>query len=1131
MKKFNTIDQLFSALKNVMARQRLALFAAGLVTTATVLVAVTIILSLIASVVILPVWSKITILALAGIASLFVFGRYAVGSLVGGNVEDVAQRLESEFPRLKGRLIAAIQFAHQKSSYGVSGDLIALNAKQALHEAGLLEFSKIVSFNRLWKTSRHFLGATVLAVALLMLLPGMFSHSYEVFSNPTEVIAPPLGYKLTAFPGSTEWVKYRDINIGAALVGDKLPKTATIFHRLAGGSWQETEVELNKQKWFALEMGDSVNASILLRQINKSFDYYVKAGRVETPLQKVDVVDRPRVSSIKLSIFYPGYTGLEPTIIDENNGSFSAIFGSRATIEIGTNLPIESASMIISDSSRIALKASGKSAETSVLVDKSLSYYIRLLDHLGEENPDPIEYYITSIPDEYPSIDVLRPGYDANLSEEMILPLKVRIFDDFGFSSLVLKYSVVSRQTKSEENVAVLHFSDRIKTEGEIEFNWDMDLLNLFPGDYVLYHLEVADNDMISGPKISQTRQYIARLPSLDEIIAEAEGESVQRISRAEQLLKSGHDLSERLKNISRKLKAQDKSSSKAQWQQQKELESIVDKNAEILKDIEEMAKQMDESVQKMSENSLMSREILEKLAQIQKLYQEVATPEMKEAQKRLMEALKNANQDELRKAIEDFKMTQEELLKRLERTLALLKKMQIEQKMEAMIRKAEQLAKRQEESNKNTEKSSSKQLPSLSQEEKDIQAALEELKKEVAELEKLMNEGDEKPPEQAKAFSEAVKKNDAGQNMQQMADNLSKKEKSEASKQGQKALSKLLEMLDKMQQNLLAMKGGDQDAIKKAMRAAIDDSNHLSKDQEKLLERAGSIDPRSIVLRDQAKAQQDLMKACNGLKNRITQLGKESPFIAAELQKLVDDATNNMELATTGFDSKKGFEAVRYQREAMTKLNKVSVRLMESMEQQKECNKGGSCSKPTSKLNSMCDKQNQLNKETQSQCNKPGGSNPTPGSSGREELGRLAGAQKAIRKSMEQLNKEFGGSRQLMGRLDDIAKEMKKVEEALAEGDVSQEMQERQLKIFSRMLEASRSLYRKDFSEQRKAATASDNVFYIPPQLSEDILGDRSKIEDRLKKYLGEDYPPQYEKQIKSYFKALLEIQSATNR
>ncbi len=1127
MTRLDSTKRLTKVLNRVLIKQRLVMFIAGLLATGTAVVTAAIVMSLIANVVVLPIWFKIAVLAVTGLGTLFLFGRYAVSRLFEGNIENVAVTLEEKYPDLKGCLIGALQFARMGQGSGFSEDLIALNERQALEKAEGIDFNKAMSFSRFIKTARNLAVAGVVAMLMLAFFPGLFSYSYEVFSNPTTVIAPPLAYSVVADPGSTEWVKYRDIRIGAAITGARIPDRAVIFYRLAGGRWQESDIDLEKVSRSAVTFGDSLNIGITLRQINKSFDYYVKVGRIETEIQAIDVVDRPRVTELKLSIFYPEYTDLEPTVIDENNGSFSAVVGSRVNLQVITNLPIEKAELVLDDSSRVNLTVSDKTAKTSLLVETSRAYYIRLLDRLGEENPDPIEYYITATPDEYPSIDVLRPGFDVNLNDEMMLPLKVRIFDDYGFSSLVMKYQIHSQRRVSDENVVVLHFSERIKTEGEIEFNWDMDLLNLNPGDYAEYYFEIADNDRILGPKITASRHFVARLPSLEEIISQSEGESMKRIIRTEQLLKSGKDLAERMKNISRKLQA--KVAEKNNWQQKKELESMLKKNQDILEQVEDMAKQMDQSVKKVSESSLMSREILEKLAQIQKLYEDVSTPEMREAQRRLMEALQKMDQRELQKAMKDFEMSQEELLKRLERTLALLKKMQLQQKMEAMLRKVEQMVKKQEEINTETEQAKSDQLPKLSPREQELKKSLEALKEELAELNILMEEQEGAPPKEAEEFSDAIEKTDADENMQQMSDALSKSQKSEAGKQGKKALSKLLEMMDKMQQELASMKGGDQEAIERAMKAAIDDANYLSNNQEELLKEAANISPTSMVLREMAANQQDLLNSCKGLQNRITQLGKESPFIAAELQMLVDQSTKNMEMSITGFDEKKGFDATRYQRNAMSKLNKTSIRLMESLQEQKQCDKGGSCSNPTQKLQSMCNKQSELNQQTKSQCNNPGGQKPTQGQGSREALRRLAGEQASIRKSVEELNQEFGNSRQILGRLDDIAQEMKEIEEALSSGDVGQETLDRQVKVFSRMMEASRSLYRRDFSEQRKSNSATTEAFFIPPQLSTDLLDDRVKLEDRLRKYLGSDYPPQYEKQIKAYFKAILQYEAGS--
>jgi hypothetical protein len=1129
MADLKSSSQLIRQLRSILFKQRFVLFAAGVLLTVAVVATAVIALSLLANVMVLPVWFKVSLLVVTGAASLYFFGRYALARLFTGDVDEVALKLERSHEDLKGRLIAAVQFARMKPHPSYSLQLLAQTEKQALERARGINFNEAVSFHAVLKSGKIFIVGAALAVLLISFFPGLFSYSYEVYSNITTEVAPPIAYEVIPVPESTEWVKYRDIRIGAAIVGQRFPEKAYVHHRLAGGNWQKTEVDLRALPKAALAQGDSAQFGITLRQINRSFDFYVTAGRVETPIQSVDVVDRPRVTGIKLSIFYPDYTTLAPMVMDENNGSFSAVVGSRANIAIETNLPVERAQMVFEDSSRLAMSVDGKTASAPLLVDNSRSYHIELVDHLGEKNPDPIEYYITAVPDEYPSVEVVRPGFDVNLSDEMILPLMARIYDDFGFSSLVLKYTVVTQGQASEENVAVLHFSEKIETEGEIEFNWDLEPLNLFPGDYVIYHFEVADNDVISGPKVSESRKYVARLPSLEEVIAQTETQGQERIVRTEELIKSGRDLAQRLKKVARKLEAEIQSSNKTDWEHKKELESIAQKNAELLDQVEQGAQQMEKSLKEMQKNSLLSRQVIEKLAEIQKLFEEVATPEMREAQEKLMEALKNMNREQLDKAMKDFELSQEELLERLERTLALLKRMQLEQKMDAMIRQAEELVKRQEAMNEKTEGAHTEELPSMSEDEQKLESALQDLKAEVENFRELMEQAKMAESQEAQKFADAVEQTDADRDMQEMSQSMSGQQKSEAMKSGKQAHSKLTQMLGEMQKQQLALQSQSSDQIRQALRRAIDDANYLSKGEEELAKEAAAIDPRSIVLRDVARSQQDLKSSCAGLQATIGELGRQSPFIAGELQGLLNEALAHMDLSVEQLENKNGAAAMQSQRDAMSLLNKTSIRLMESLDQQNQCDKASNCNSGIAKLESLCNKQNRLNQQTQGMCNNPGaGGGQKAGPQYRQGLERLAGEQGAIRKSVEQLAQEFGNSRQILGRLDDIAGEMKDVEEALASGEVGEQVAERQLRILSRMLEASRSLQRRDFSEERKAATATGQPVYIPPSLSDDILNDRVQLEDRLRKFLGTGYPAQYEEQIKAYFRALLKVQSA---
>lgn len=1127
---------LIKLLSRVLRRQRLIVFGAGCVLTLAAGLAAWILLSLIAGVMIVPVWLKITLMAAAAIATGFAFGKYAVGKMFDGSVDSVAVALEQKHPSLKGRLVAAIQFSRLSAKHGYSTELVNATQEQAVSEIRGIDVGEVVDFNPVWKNARLLAGSLVLAVLMIVVSPGLFRYAFEVYSQPTTKVAPPVAYSVIAFPESGEWVKYKDVKIGGALVGERFPDEAVVHHRLAGGSWQESPINLESLPVQTVASGDSVYFALTLRQVKRSFDFYIEAGEIETPVHSIDVVDRPRVTGIKLSIFSPDYSGLDPLSIDENNGSFSALVGSRVNIALETNLPMDQADLIFEDSSRLPLRIQNNVAEGNLIIENSKSYRVELRDHLGETNPDPIQYYITAVPDEYPSVDVIRPGFNVNLNEEMLLPLLVRIYDDYGFSSLVMKYVVVSQGRPSDENVAVLHFPESIQTEGDVEFNWDMESLNLFPGDHVVYFFEVSDNDRITGPKTSKSRTFIARLPSLDELIAQTEEESLQRIDKTENLLDQGKELVERLKQAARKLESEPPSGQKADWQQQKELESIAEKNAQLQDQVEKMAEDMDKSLDEMRDNALMNREIMEKLQQIQKLFEEVATEDMKEARKKLLESLKNMNREDMQQAMEDFQLSQEDLLERLNRTLDLLKKMQVVQKMEMMLRQVEQLAERQESMNEQTEQQSDDQLPSLSKPESQIKSALEDLKKEVGPLREQMKDAEMADNEAAQKFADALEKTNADVDMEEMAQSLSEKQKSPAKEQGKKAHTKLMSMLNDMQQQMAKMTGEDDAEMRLAMRKAIDHAMHMSQDQESLLREAKSLAAQSAVQRELARQQQDLAEACTGLQQMIKDISSASPFMASDASALVNSAIQNMGMAKGELSEKRGSAGQRYQREAMSHLNQAANRLMEAMNQQSQCqNPSSQCNNPMMKLEQLTQKQNQCNNKTQGQC-----SNPKPGQSGNpsqqlggnegESLRKLAGEQGAIRKSLEQLADEFGGSRQILGRLNNIADEMKEVEEALSSGEVGQETVERQLKIYSRMLEATRSLQRKDFTDQRQATAAENAPVFIPPSLNSELLNDRVNVEDRLRQFLGDNYPPQYEEQIRAYFRALLKAAEQQN-
>jgi hypothetical protein len=111
-----------------------------------------------------------------------------------------------------------------------------------------------------------------------------------------------------------------------------------------------------------------------------------------------------------------------------------------------------------------------------------------------------------------------------------------------------------------------------------------------------------------------------------------------------------------------------------------------------------------------------------------------------------------------------------------------------------------------------------------------------------------------------------------------------------------------------------------------------------------------------------------------------------------------------------------------------------------------------------------------------------------------------------------------------MLGRLDKLAEEMKRVVEAMEHSEVSEETRERQRRIYTRMLDFQHSLEKQDFKDQRKARFGDDILRASPDQLDETRGLTDEEYERLMTRFQEEGYPPEYEDVIREYFRALVE-------
>ena len=1024
--------------------------------------------------------------------------------------ESLALKVEHHYPQLKNRLIASMQLYDtlKKNPLGYSTDMIEATVQHTDDICKNLDFKEIVDRRPLKETVRIASGLGLAFLAFALIFPSSMNFAFFAFSHPLTEIEIPERFHFVVWPGDFEAAKYSDVEIKIKAEGEK-PSGVKLLWRNLGAGWNQEDLrkeEKPEEKDF--------DFGYAFKEVKRSFDYYVEAEGVESQRYRVSVVDKPRVIEMKLTFDYPQYTRLERVVLDENDGNVTAVKGTEVTIEAQANKPLKSAALVFKGSVEKDMKVEKNRAVAQIRVLKDDSYLIQLYDSSGYTNPEPIEYQITVIPDEYPEVEILDPAENSDLTESMELRLLIKATDDYGFSSLKLVYQILSAGMESREKIEDIPIRRNHKAEMEVDYLWDLSDAGLVPSDVVKYRVEVYDNDNVSGPKKGVSRIYHARLPSMAEIIREIDRKHSDQIVDLEDLQKEEKKVQKKLEKLSRELLRE----TKMDWGKQKEAEELLKDQQKLADKLNQLADAVESSCSKLEENRLATLEMIEKMMELRKLLEELAPPELKEAMEKLQEALAELDPEKIREALKKMEFSTEEMIQRMDRTIALLKRMKAEQKMDLAIKMLEDLTEQQEEINQKLRESEEEKISELTDQEKSILQKTDFLEDNLAQLSQLLAELDLLPESDIEELKNLVESSKIKQTLSEMMDKLAQNNRAQSLQSGSVCSAKFAEMGQTMCSLKTKMQRKSLDEIVAAIKKAIFDLLYLSENQEKLLEKTDRLGEEDFDLRKLAGEQNNLEAGATQVGKDLEKISLKSYFMSPDIARSINMSLAMMQESVKFLDERNKKAAESFETEALYGLNQTAKKLMEAMEQA-----GGSCSGSGmeeffSQLQNCCNKQKAINQGTL-------GFEDSGGSLSLEEqaqLQRLAAEQQAVKKSLDELAEEFGERKEILGSLDKLGDEMSEVVKDLQNKDVTEETIRAQEQILSRLLDAEKSLARRDYSKERKAEVGEDIARRGPDELPFD-LGEKDRLQrEWLKKVFEESYPKEYEQLIQDYFRRL---------
>jgi len=419
--------------------------------------------------------------------------------------ERAALYIEQKQPKLRNNLINSLQLypqvAEAKGSSGFSASMVLALLRSTRKQISTLQVNDLLDSKRIHRSLRLLALLFVPVLAMVLFNPSWVDETFSLLTRPLDHL-PPSTTLIEVQPKGLRVTRGSPITIQAATSG-AIPKSLDLI-LWSGTNEQGAPVGEEKIPMEALGAG---KFSATIPRLEKTLRYRAATGAFASAVYSAEAVDPPEIGNIQVTLYAPAYTGLAS--VSFPGGSIEGLKGSTVRLDALTTKDVVKAEIAMDDGKKIPLKIEGRKLQASLVLFQSQQYRLFVEDAYGFHN-SPIAYELKVKPDGFPTIDLLQPKEDLEINGDEILTVEYSARDDFGIGEVNLVTKIGEREDKIR-----LQKDDAKRLILRDQFKWDLGKLALREGDEAIVHLEVFDNDTVSGPKIGNSRALRLRLKNL----------------------------------------------------------------------------------------------------------------------------------------------------------------------------------------------------------------------------------------------------------------------------------------------------------------------------------------------------------------------------------------------------------------------------------------------------------------------------------------------------------------------------------------------------------------------------------------------------------------------------------------
>lgn len=847
-------------------------------------------------------------------------------------------------------------------------------------------------------------------------------------------------------------------------------RRATLYSRAPGESWHTTEVALDADG----------RATFTTPPLGADLVARVEAGGRKSPEVRVGIRLASFLGSFTATAHYPAYLGLEDEALPTTGDTLVLPEGTRLALHGRATTALESV-RLTGPNGATQLDVSGAAFDGELIPRESGLWRVTVTP----ANGGTLEGDVPSLPvrvviDSAPAVEIPVPGVDTVAAPSMTLALVVGIRDDHGITSAAL-------ESRKGSAGAVMRTPLTLPAGGGdralVTTMLDLASLGLKPGDTLRYVAVALDN--APAHHAGRSREYVVRIPTEAEQRAARSRETVAAATAFDSLAKQAARAQRTEEDLARERQRPDPKAGNAKPGDDGSKDPLASDAArkaaaaalaqqKVLDDAAKLQKSVQELRDAAEKGGVSDSTLARELSEINKLLEKALSPELRDKLGALQQAVQELDADRTRQSLQDLAKAQAQLREAMDQARELFKRAALETDLAGMGKDAKQLAGEQHELTERLGKSDSaaaKAESALAKRADSLGAGLDRAAEQVTATQpkQELQQAAQQAHSAASSMKQAAQSSQAGK----------PGEAQQQAKQAEDQLNPLSKNIDDTRQDMQAEMRAE---VKQALDRALQETGRLAQRQLAValaLQQGALLPPTRL---EQGMVEEGATK----LTQQVSAVAAMNALVSPQASVAFADARRLMRetvdaLSTVNPNLR---EATEKAGDAVDALAVAAYSLMQSKDKVNGSQSGSGVQEAMQQMKEMAGKQGQMAQQ--------GAGMMQQGNMNAQQLMQLAMQQRALSQQMERMR--AGGQLPGAGQM---AREAKDLSKTLEGGRLTQDVVDRQQKLFKRMLDAGRTLQGEEDDEkkERQSTTAKDVVPGVPPALDPRIRNGTGEI------------------------------------